>query len=751
MRIAILKSRRFPLSRDASYDGGSIHVSRQIEWLLADGHRVDAFTRREDHSERDYEELRERLALWRVGFEQSKSGNIFVRDFEEGKSFVEGVHCCPGFSAAQYDLIIVHHWTSGVGLFDYVASKVPVVFTPHLLPSEKALHNNSNLPQSVRALERSLLEQSNLVVAVSEAEALSCRELASVQKLIVVPNGVSEEFFRTPLTVTSMSFNSPKTIGSVGRVCRQKGTDVLVDAFIQLRKNGLNVRLQIVGGDYGEGNLLLDLKAKLLKANCNEYVTFHGLVPNSSLSKLMVGWDVYAQPSRYESQGIAILEAMASGRTMVTTKLPAIDEYLPDEISYKVDLPLNVKDLKTQLTEALQSKEVSELSQRTRSIARGFSWQAAREKMMACLEAMVRPSSRLVRPDVWGGELELACKTVLEDARKGIECILLVGSAVRGGRKPGSDFDFITVDQSKHSVSQSWTVRNGLPYDIRHVGVQYLEALLLASPANFAEMQLHQPIIDYLMKCQVIKCNDRGILELIERLKSYRLCPEVVTGMQQTRLRLATVHFKKALNFADKELRAIAQVEINSGAQAFLEAELIGAGWFVSGAKRRLETASAYYESFTSVRTAADFSVVAMGVDQVSISVGLELSKARLSLRHAHSECLANILNAKAADFQVAHQHSFGAIDYYEPAIQDGYLKGSIAHMRSFSGVPKMPEVYRKALHEKNRTCDFLENDLIDAEVRHLWQKVMNPMELLDIKSLAVEGQLLSSERRGGV
>jgi glycosyltransferase involved in cell wall biosynthesis len=94
----------------------------------------------------------------------------------------------------------------------------------------------------------------------------------------------------------------------VGRLSRQKGQDVLLDAWPTVRQRVPGARLALVG----DGP---DIEA--LRARTSDGVEFTGA--RDEVSVWFAAADVVALPSRWEGMSLAMLEAMACGRPLVVT------------------------------------------------------------------------------------------------------------------------------------------------------------------------------------------------------------------------------------------------------------------------------------------------------------------------------------------------------------------------------------------------------------------------------------------------
>lgn len=109
-------------------------------------------------------------------------------------------------------------------------------------------------------------------------------------------------------------------IVAVGRMTREKGFDVLIEALARLGRR--DVRLALVG----DGTLRAGLEQQVARLGLQSAVTFAGLQQNP------YAWirhaDVLALPSRVEGFPNVVLEALACGTPVVATPVPGAVEIL---------------------------------------------------------------------------------------------------------------------------------------------------------------------------------------------------------------------------------------------------------------------------------------------------------------------------------------------------------------------------------------------------------------------------------------
>ena len=115
---------------------------------------------------------------------------------------------------------------------------------------------------------------------------------------------------------------------SYGRMVKKKGFDVLLQAFRIILDQGVTARL-IIGGDGPERAMLVALVQQLDLAS---RVEFHGWVDD--VAAFLDNGDIFVLPSLDEPFGIVVLEAMARGKTIISTKTKGPIEVLNDRMAY---------------------------------------------------------------------------------------------------------------------------------------------------------------------------------------------------------------------------------------------------------------------------------------------------------------------------------------------------------------------------------------------------------------------------------
>ncbi len=127
----------------------------------------------------------------------------------------------------------------------------------------------------------------------------------------------------------------PPVIAAVGRLVEKKGFGDLLDAVALLRRQGREVRLDLVG----TGLLQEQLVAQVEALGLQDVVTMHGALPQSEVRRIVSGAAVFAAPCVVAEDGnrdglpTVVLEAMALGTPCVATPVTGIPEVVNDGVT----------------------------------------------------------------------------------------------------------------------------------------------------------------------------------------------------------------------------------------------------------------------------------------------------------------------------------------------------------------------------------------------------------------------------------
>jgi len=237
------------------------------------------------------------------------------------------------------DIDVIHiHGVGFVGVKGLWASwqaRIPNVQTFHTmiqdtLPFYSPFGLNLHLlERGLRLYLRIFLRKCEGVVVPSRAildEILALSPEASIAD--VIPTGVDPQRFHPGVSGQSVrtkwGLNGNDVILHVGRVAPEKNLATLLHAFPYVKEANPDAKLLIVGsGPYLEKYYDLVRNMDLVGD-----VIFTGFVPDADLPKYYAAADAFAIASRFETQGLVVLEALAAGRPVAGANYRAIPEFV---------------------------------------------------------------------------------------------------------------------------------------------------------------------------------------------------------------------------------------------------------------------------------------------------------------------------------------------------------------------------------------------------------------------------------------
>lgn len=176
-------------------------------------------------------------------------------------------------------------------------------------------------------LERWVSRRVDKIVCVSQSVAVFCSGQGPIpqQKLEVIPNGIELDRYPAQPAANLTQFGVPadrQAIASIGRLHAQKGIDWMLRVAPQILAQLPSHDLLLVG-DGPERTTLQDLAASLGIA---DRVHFAGWRPD--VPEILATSSLLVLPSRWEGMPNVVLEAMATGLPVVSTRAAGVEELL---------------------------------------------------------------------------------------------------------------------------------------------------------------------------------------------------------------------------------------------------------------------------------------------------------------------------------------------------------------------------------------------------------------------------------------
>jgi glycogen synthase len=259
--------------------------------------------------------------------------------------------------------------------------KVPLVATIHATEYGRNNGIHNDIQRYISSIEWKLCYEAWRVIVCSNFMKAEVGHALDTpwDKMDVIANGVHAEKFDFPFPLEEAAsfraqFCAPneKLIFFVGRMVREKGANLLIEALPRVRAQYHDAKLIIVGG--GNKDHLISLANGVGMA---PHVYFTGFVPDETLLRLYKVIDVAAFPSLYEPFGIVALEAMAAGVPVVVSNAGGLTEVVEHDASGTVTHAGNVESLAWGITRVLKDPATAQrMAVNARSRVRElFNWQ----------------------------------------------------------------------------------------------------------------------------------------------------------------------------------------------------------------------------------------------------------------------------------------------------------------------------------------------------------------------------------------
>ena len=244
----------------------------------------------------------------------------------------------------EYDFINSHYWDAGiVGQALAETLDVSHIHTPHSIGTWKRKKMAEDYPENTDKFEevynfterikheQTIYRNCDTLVATSPIQVDLFKEDYEMdpKKIVMIPPGYDDNRFFPVSEATRSSirqklgFEGKRVITSIGRLSRNKGFDLLVDAFAVASERDPEAFLYMALGtesdEATEDPMLNDIVTKVKELGLEEKVTIGPSLPDEAMADFYRASDVFCLPSRYEPFGMTAVEAMACGTPCVVT------------------------------------------------------------------------------------------------------------------------------------------------------------------------------------------------------------------------------------------------------------------------------------------------------------------------------------------------------------------------------------------------------------------------------------------------
>ncbi|MTI85950.1 MAG: glycosyltransferase family 4 protein [Firmicutes bacterium] len=279
----------------------------------------------------------------------------------------------------RFHILHAHDW-----LVAYTARalkhscNLPLVCTIHATEWGRnyGLHNDTQ--RHISEIEWWLTYESWRVICCSQYMKSELQHVFQVpkDKLRTIPNGVNPENFAVKQHSTAReNFAAPdeKIIFYVGRLVREKGVQVLLDAAPKVLARHPNTKFIIAGkGPHADA-----LRHQCAQLNITHSVYFTGYVDDSLRNSLYSWSDIAVFPSLYEPFGIVALEAMAARTPVIISDTGGLSEIVLHGVDGLKFYPGNANSLADMILRMIYEPGLAEKLEKHayQKVKQHFNWQ----------------------------------------------------------------------------------------------------------------------------------------------------------------------------------------------------------------------------------------------------------------------------------------------------------------------------------------------------------------------------------------
>ncbi|MDD4877886.1 MAG: glycosyltransferase family 4 protein [Candidatus Nanoarchaeia archaeon] len=309
MKIGFLLSSFYP-----STGGREVITFNTARELAKRGHEIHVFTSLKKG-------LKKEETVERIHIHRSKTWFQYKYYLEFNPGWV--------WNAMKYRLDVLHIQSFGFILADKIVllkklfTKTKLVNTPHgpFMALDKYPLWQAILKKVYTTLEYPVNRLYDAVIEVNpEQWKWMAKAGARKDRIHLIPNSIPAEMFAkvdSGLLKKTYNLNGKLVISYVGRIQKYKGLDQVISILPDILKKHKNVVFLAMGKDADDMERLKKLASDL---KVSEHVIFTGSVTEEEKMQGLDISKIFVFPSEWEAFGIVLVEAMARGNALISTK-----------------------------------------------------------------------------------------------------------------------------------------------------------------------------------------------------------------------------------------------------------------------------------------------------------------------------------------------------------------------------------------------------------------------------------------------
>lgn len=220
------------------------------------------------------------------------------------------------------DIIHTHRYTMQYALPAAIiaGNKTPIIHTVHNIANKEISKNRRKIAYLAYRFNRAI----PIGISPLVKDSISSEYGLSIDNIPLIYNGID---LSRCIKKSDYSVKNKFKFIHVGRFSDQKNHIMILHAFRELVKEGLDVQLNLIG----DGPLINDCKNKCHSLGIDNHVTFLGL--RTDVHDLLSTSDCFILPSKYEGMPISLIEAMGTGLPVIVTDVGGMPDMIKNNYS----------------------------------------------------------------------------------------------------------------------------------------------------------------------------------------------------------------------------------------------------------------------------------------------------------------------------------------------------------------------------------------------------------------------------------
>lgn len=171
--------------------------------------------------------------------------------------------------------------------------------------------------------EKKAFQNADNIITISLSNENMNKDIFGEKDYHLIYNGIDTDFFKPQKQIQV----KPKSIFYIGNISVEKGAETALEALINVSKSEPSSTLHFIGK---ETSLVNILKNRIEENQLQKKVFFYGMKDKNEVLNLLSEAEVVIFPSKGETFGLALTEAMALEKPVVCSEIEAFEEIVED-------------------------------------------------------------------------------------------------------------------------------------------------------------------------------------------------------------------------------------------------------------------------------------------------------------------------------------------------------------------------------------------------------------------------------------